>query len=114
MPLTLDEGFDGGDPELFTVFAVIAMRRAGKIDGRVLPEIYGAFLDEALEAKIRIESDEEIEEDDASPPEQSSNGSPVASGLSSRPSSAISPEPPSPSGTRGSGISDFDRPTSAR
>ena len=31
LPLTIDQGWSGGDPDLFLAFAVIAMRRAGKI-----------------------------------------------------------------------------------
>ena len=31
LPLTVEEGFRGADPELITVFAVIALHRAGKI-----------------------------------------------------------------------------------
>lgn len=31
LPLTLQDGFDGGDPDLIVALAVVALRRAGKI-----------------------------------------------------------------------------------
>jgi hypothetical protein len=113
MPLTIDEGFDGGDPELFSVFAAIALRRAGKVENREVVDMYERIIDSPFETTIRLESDTPAE-GDAGPPEQSSNGSPVASGLNLSPSSESSEPSPSPSGTPGSGSMEFDRPTSAR
>lgn len=114
MPLTLDEGFQGGDPELFTVLAMVALYRAGKIDQREVPETYERFVDEALETKIRFEFGTPASEADEGPLPPSSNGSDVSSGPASRRSSETSPAPPSPSGTPASGSMEFDRPTSAR
>ena len=34
LPLTIADGYAGADPELYAVFAVIALCRAGKVDAR--------------------------------------------------------------------------------
>lgn len=33
MPLTIQDGFAGGDPTLFVALSVVAMNRSGKLDG---------------------------------------------------------------------------------
>ena len=113
MPLTLERGFDGGDPELFAGFAAIALRRSGKVENSEVADVYERIIDSPFETTIRLESDSpEQTEADAGPPSRSSNGSPVSSGLVSPTSSETSPGPPSPSGTHASAITEFDRPTS--
>ena len=46
MPLTVSDGFAGGDPDLFVALAVIAMCRSGKVDR----ERMQAVADELAEA----------------------------------------------------------------
>ena len=68
MPLTIGEGFAGGDPELFVALAVIAMCRAGKIDRdaglRVADELAEAPFDGAAIALVG----DEVAEDDTDVP----------------------------------------------
>ena len=58
MPLTIEEGFRGGDLELYTVFAVIAMVRAGKIERADVTDAYERLLDVPFESTITIELEE--------------------------------------------------------
>jgi hypothetical protein len=109
LPLTLDQGLDGGDPELFSCFAVLALRRAGRIDDRQVPELFERLIDSPFETTIRLESDSE--EVDASPPTPSSSASNGSSGAASPPSSEQSEQRPSPTGTPGSATSASDQPT---
>jgi hypothetical protein len=44
LPLTIDEGWRGGDPDLFVAFAVVALARAGKIqqaEALIVAESFG-------------------------------------------------------------------------
>jgi hypothetical protein len=113
LPITIDEGFDGGDPELFTCFAVIALRRAGQIENRDVAATYERIIDLPQERTIRIESDTEAIEDDASPPATSSNGKQGSSGPSSPTSSETLPLSPARSGTPASASSGSGPATSA-
>lgn len=100
MPLTADQGLDGGDPELFAVFAVIAMRRAGTIDIRDVPEVFERISDAPFGGTVTFESDPaDTEEGDAGPPAASSSGNGNTSGAGSPASSATPAGPPSRSGT---------------
>lgn len=73
LPLTVGEGFAGGDPDLFVALAVIAMCRSGKIDRdeglRVADVIAEAPFDGA---SITMVGDEPLEADevplDSTPP----------------------------------------------
>src|SRR3954470_24068417 len=40
MPLTIEEGYDGGDPELYATFAAIALCRAKKIEPGSVTAVY--------------------------------------------------------------------------
>ena len=62
LPLTIDEGFRGADPELYAVFAVIALHRAGKIDARDAGDMYERIADAPFGATITLEGDEAVEE----------------------------------------------------
>src|SRR5262245_47326884 len=76
LPLTIGAGFAGRDPELFAVFAVIALRRAGKIANGDVPDVYDTIIDAPAGSTITLDSDrvdDEQDEDDASPPATSSN-----------------------------------------
>lgn len=96
LPLTIAEGFDGADPELFTAFAVIAMRRADKITPREVPDVFERIADAPFDVAIKLETDaasESDEGDDASPPPPSSPAKTSASGTPLRTNSGRSDEP---------------------
>jgi hypothetical protein len=109
MPATIDDGLDGGDPELFSVFAVIALRRAGRVDNSEVPEVFERFIDAPFARSIRAENDSdeaEQDEDDAGPPASSSPANGTSSGPVSRTSSGRSATAsPSGSGTPASATS---------
>ena len=109
LPLTLEEGFRGGDPELFAAFAVIALRRDGKIDAREAPAVFERIVDAPFGSTIRMETDTDQEqEDDAGPPLPSSTAKPSTSGGGSRTSSETSDETPAVTGTPASELSPSD------
>ena len=100
MPMTIEQGFEGRDPELFAAFAVIALRRNGRITNDDVDHVYERIIDAPFAESIRLEPGEtETEEDDAGPPERSSNGKQPSSGTTSRRSSARSDGPRSDAGT---------------
>jgi hypothetical protein len=112
MPLTLDQGFDGGDPELYACFAVLAIRRAGKIDDGGVVDLYERLIDNPFEQTIRLEFDQdkqEPEEDPTLPPSSSENGS--SSGHASTPNLANWDLPRPRTGTPDSATSESDQPT---
>jgi len=110
LPLTVEDGFMGGDPELFAVFAAIALRRASKITNEQIPEVVERIADAPFGTTIQLEDDQpETVEDDAGPPVSSSNGSSGSSGDGSTTSSAPSAPGPRFSGTHGSATSESDR-----
>jgi hypothetical protein len=105
LPLELNDEQKWGDPELVTVFAVIALRRAGRIEAREVPRVFELLADAPFDgAAIQYET-EPVEEDDAGPPASSSNGSTAASGPSLSESSETSPPSPPASGTPASATS---------
>jgi hypothetical protein len=114
MPVTVEEGFDGGDPELFACFAVIALWRAGKIERAEVEDVFDRVADAPFGAAIRLESGTADQEDDQSPPPPSLNGSESSSGPASSTSSDLSTDPLSGSGTPGSAISGWPSTTSGR
>ena len=120
MPLTVSDGFAGGDPDLFVALAVIAMCRAGKIDRseglRVAEVLAEAPFDGTT---IQLIGGTDDEEDDAVPPvltSEPAGSSPASSltndssetprqplsGVPSTPSSEGSGGTPPPIGTGGS------------
>jgi hypothetical protein len=106
MPATIQDGFDGFDPELFSAFAVIALRRAGKIDNDEVTGVFERIVDAPFAATIRVENDGDRAEDDAGPPAPSSPVNGSSSGPASRTSSARSATAsPSGSGTPASATS---------
>jgi hypothetical protein len=98
LPLTIGEAFDGGDPELFACFAVIALHRSGKVLARDVPDAFERIIDTPSLAAIRIESDQAEEEDEERPPPSSLNESDSISGNASATSSATSVLPLSRTG----------------
>lgn len=109
MPLTVDDGLAGADPELFAVFAAIALRRAGRIEGREVPAIFERIADTAFETSIRLETEAEAEteDDESRPPMASSTASVPISGTNSESPSEKSDAPPSPIGTPELGTSEL-------
>lgn len=107
MPLTFDDGISGGDPDLFTVLAVIAMVRAGRIQAAEVPDVYKRFDDVPVGSSIQFESraEEDAEPVDPSSP-ASSDVSESSSGESSTKSSGMWDSPRNPAGSQGSDTSE--------
>jgi len=108
LPLTMDKGWAGGDPDLFLSFAVIAMRRANRIEKadvlRVASEIEEAPADGAA-ITFRGSTSDEDEEDDADPtPASLPDAGPSPSGGDSSESTEPTPESENPKVT---GIRDW-------
>ena len=103
LPLTVDEG--ARDPELIVVFAVIALRRAGKVEPRDVPAVFETLSDAPFGSTVTMETDVVEEEDKPSPPPPSSTSSDATSGPSSPKSSETSPPTLAASGTHGSATS---------
>ena len=100
LPLTVEEGLS--DPELIVVFAAIALRRAGKVEPRDVPQVFERLSDAPFGSAITMETDVAEEVEEKSPPPESSNSSDATSGPASSPSSATLPAPLKASGMRGS------------
>lgn len=118
MPLTIDEGWKGGDPDLFLAFAVIAMRRAGKIQKDEVLEVAAVIEEAAVDGTSITFKGDEAEVDETNPPLPSSSAdSPLDSGESSSASTETSPETESPSSSGTPALdtgSDSDRLTLAQ
>lgn len=97
------------DPELWSVVAVIVLRRAGRIENAAVERLYERLLDETFTDVIRVEWGVETaadEGDDAVDPTGSSTEKPTSSGPdSSRNSERSTTDTPSDSGTPVSVIS---------
>src|SRR5262245_9847215 len=106
LPLTIQAGLDGGDAELFTVFAVIALRRAGKIEAAEVTQLYERIAEGEFGSTVVLESDEQ-EAGEAPPPftsaSSSSNG--ASSGDAGKTSSETSTPTPQTTGAPASGSS---------
>lgn len=108
MPLTIDDGYRGGDPRLYRVFAIVALYRAGKIDESVAGDVHDRFADEAFGKTIRLElgQEAEAEEADAGPPSSRPDSKLNGSGDSSSATLGRSEHPPTSSGTPASATSE--------
>jgi hypothetical protein len=96
LPVTVEEGLS--DPELIVVFAVIALRRSGKVDARDVPDVFERLSDAPFGAAITMETEKaEKPESDVGPPELSSTLSVDTSGREST-NSETSQETPDGSG----------------
>jgi hypothetical protein len=116
MPLTIDEGWKGGDPDLFLAFAVIAMRRAGRIAKAEVLVVAEEIEEAPFDGTAIGFRGEVIEEADPTSGSESSE-SPQSSGGDSSESSEPTPEAEKPqaSGTQDSATGlDSDRLTLAR
>lgn len=99
LPLTVAAGWVGGDPDLFLALAVVAMRRAGKIEKEDALMVAERMEDGAT---IRVVGDaEEVEEvEEADPPVAPTEPrSSDDSGVLSSPTSGPPGQPPSPTGS---------------
>jgi hypothetical protein len=104
LPLSIEDGL--GDPELICVFACIALKRAGKVEAREVPQLFEQLSDAPFGSSISMETDvEEEAEGDAGPPPSSSSVNGGSSGADSAPSSETSEPTPSPSGMLASATS---------
>jgi len=110
-PMTFEDGLRNNDPELLTALAVIAMRRADKIDRLELPAVFEKLADAPFGSKILFESDTAEEVDTAvSDPPGSSTGSERSSGTGSpTDSETLVLPPPNGSGIHASAVSVSDR-----
>ena len=112
LPATVEDGFRGGDPELISVFALIAMHRAGKLAPAGVPGLYERMQDAPLGATLRLESDTaDQEQGDVGPPTLSSSESSSGSGTGSTTSSETSPDHRNGSGSHDSATSVYDPAT---
>ena len=112
LPLTLEKGFAGADPELYVAFAAIALYRARRISAHDVPRVIEVLADVPGTLTIRLESDApEVEEDGGDEPlpppsSRSSTESERFSGNGSMTSSETSPPSQETSGTRDSATSE--------
>jgi hypothetical protein len=113
LPLTLLDGLQGGDPELFAVFAVIALTRAGKITRDQATETYERFLEQPFDADTVTLTDEQQEETVVLPPPASSSRNDASSGPNSRANSESSAASRPGSGTPNSDSSAWRQARSA-
>lgn len=105
MPLTIEKGWEGGDPDLFLAFAVIAMRRAGKIRKDEVLLVAEEIEEAAMDGTSIAFRGDAAEADDADPTSGSApDDSTPSSGESSSESTEPTPESetPPPSGTQDS------------
>ena len=99
LPLTIDEGFEGADPELFATFAAIALFRAGKVTAREVPEVFERLADAPFGSTITLEGDQEGVPIEENPSRPSSPASESISGTDGPKSSASLDGNPTPTGT---------------
>jgi hypothetical protein len=101
LPLTIGDGFEGGDPELFAALAVVCLHRDGKVDQRQVKDVFERILDAPFGTTLRVEGDldEDTDEGDAGPPVSKLNGNEPTSGDASATSLETLVLPPKPSGT---------------
>lgn len=104
LPGDVEKGFVGFDQDLYAVFAIVALHRAGRIDQAEAAHIFERFQEGGA---IRLVGDVEAEnsEDDAGPPAVSSNGNGISSGPGSSESSETSEPTRYVPGTADSAIS---------
>jgi hypothetical protein len=64
MPLTVSDGFAGGDPSLFVALAVVAMTRAGKVPRERRLEVAGELAEAPFDGvAITMVGDEDADDD---------------------------------------------------
>jgi len=111
LPLTIEDGLRGADPELVCAFAVIALTRAGKITHPEAQTVFDRLADAPFGASIRLETDTaDLAADGDRPLPASSDASSSSSGDDGRTSSETSAPTPPPSGTPASATSESPPP----
>lgn len=106
LPLTIEEGWNGGDADLFNCIAVIAMYRGGRLAKAEVLKAAEILEDYAMGESVTFEEDEPEEGEDEDDPKASEpSGSPSGSGESSDEPTASIPESESP---KDSGTPDSD------
>jgi hypothetical protein len=112
MPLTVENGFAGGDPELYAALAVVMLVRAGRVEPRDVQDVYDRLSDGTLGTSITVEFDDQAEEEeDADPSTPSSSENGTSSGAASTTSSETWPSRRSGFGNQPSDTSPSDQPT---
>jgi hypothetical protein len=98
------------DAELATVWALIALHQAGKVEARDVPDLWERMIDDPFGAKLTLEAEADVEqEDEAGPPEQSSTlNDGTSSQGSSRNSETLRQETLDASGTPDSDTSESE------
>lgn len=64
LPMTAEDGFKGGDPELFVALAVVAMVRAGRIERGDALNVADRLADSAFGSSLTFEADGDEEAED--------------------------------------------------
>jgi hypothetical protein len=95
MPMTIDQGWEGADPDLFVAFAVIALARSGKVNRAEALEVARAlddlpFGEGVTFAVSEVEAEDPPEVPAETPATETQNGS---TGSSSSKTSEPSPAP---------------------
>lgn len=112
MPLQYEEALDGGDAELIACMAVLAMRRAGRIDREDVPGTYEKLLD-ADAAEITLDGQME-DRGETDPNPSGSSLSSDTSGPGSSKNSETSQQTPKANGDQHLDTSASDFPTLVR
>ena len=106
MPMTVEEGVGGLDPDLFIAFAVIALHRAGKIQKAEAIQVADVLADfpadgSTLQVIFDAEEDEDVEADPPQPPsEPPENAENVSELRASGASSSTTSDPLAPGHSR--------------
>ena len=111
LPATMDEN-TFTDPEVITVLAIVAMRRAGTIETGQVADLWDRFADAPFGSTITLEAgqpDNDDDEGDAGPPPESSSSRPNINGASSQTGSDRSDGPPKRTGSPPSDTSPSDQ-----
>jgi hypothetical protein len=114
-PADIGDGLARGDAELVTVFAVIALARAGRIAAGEHRRVFEQLAEAPYPATVTLEvSPMDAEDADAGPPDGNSRLNGTSSGPASTTSSETSASPtPDSSGTPASATSQLAPTTSA-
>lgn len=100
MPLTIDEGWNGGDPDLMLALAVITMHRADKFETREVMDVVAVLESAEVDgASITVKLEEEEAAEVDPPQTDSPDDSKPDSGPDTVETSEDTPASTSPSGT---------------
>lgn len=93
MPLTITEGFQGGDPELYLALAIITMVRAGKVSKETARDVYDELAEAPYEGQIMLVGDDVEDEDEIPLVSPSETDVPSPSVSLAKPSTSGDPSP---------------------